>query len=213
MPCRHHLQLQVKLTVTVGNLVFSLKLIPPTFTLPSEWIKCHSWPFDRLCLLVWWDPRGERLIGHVYKGLGRGDGQLHPHTNGASVPHQRHGAQRQHPGLRQRRLHSQDLGHQDGPVPANAARWVYVVQDLLWKIIPEGKFVLGSVMLHTLQTINSLQSTNIWKTCCTWLHIAHVTGLLKPSIVLLTVLHWKVAVYCTYVYARGCRTTQMHTKL
>lgn len=75
--------------------------------------------------LVWWNPRGERLIGHVDKGLGRGDGKLHPHTNGASVPHQRHGAQRQHPGLRQRRLHCQDLGHQDGPVPANTARWVH----------------------------------------------------------------------------------------
>lgn len=81
--------------------------------------------------VVWWDPRSERLIGHVYKGLGRGDGQLHPHANRASVPHQRHGAQRQHPGLRQRRLHCQDLGHQDGPVPANTARWVCRTSRLL----------------------------------------------------------------------------------
>lgn len=55
--------------------------------------------FNLLSLPVRWDSRRERLVGHVYTRLGRGDGELHPHANRTPVPHQRHGAQGQHPGL------------------------------------------------------------------------------------------------------------------
>lgn len=67
-------------------------------------------------------PRGQRFFRHVHPRVGRGDGELHTHAHGSSVPHQRHGAQRQHPGVRERRLHRQDLGHKDGTVSPNAAR-------------------------------------------------------------------------------------------
>lgn len=54
---------------------------------------------DPPSLPVRWDSCRERLVGHVYTSLGRRDGQLHPHANGTPVPHQRHGAEGQHPGL------------------------------------------------------------------------------------------------------------------
>lgn len=104
-------------------------LLPSTPTSSDNfgYLEAAVWFSDNLNVfivsVVRWDPRRERLIGYVYKGLGRGDGQLHPHANGPPVPHQWHGAQRQHPGLRQCRLHCQDLGYQDWPVPPNTARW------------------------------------------------------------------------------------------
>lgn len=96
-------------------------------------VKCETWPTDgcaagsvwivAVLSPVWRHPRGQRFFRHVHPRVGRWDGELHTHTDGSSVPHQRHGAQRQHPGVGERRLDCQNLGHKDRTVSPNTARW------------------------------------------------------------------------------------------
>lgn len=47
-----------------------------------------------------------------------------PHADRPSIADQRHGAARQHPGVRERRLDSPSVGRPDGTVSPHAARWV-----------------------------------------------------------------------------------------